>query len=286
MVKSVDERIRRSRILLGNPYAYLDGDGYYEAEFPEDRDIHADRLRLLNQYAHLDELEGVGEGHREDAQPTPKSLIDPSRLFPRRLRQQRLSRREIEERARRLQRELWVNRAKLFPDGEPTPLQVVDPEIGLRALGFSIDASEPLQQYVEDVDVFRVAGVLDRANGRVQISAQLDGIKQRFTMAHELGHAVLHPEMTGLHRDRALDGSAPQPNPIETEANRFAAAFLMPEKLVRQAFQDAFDTDRFVLDEASAFGLAGKGLSCMKGKSRRELARELARSCPGMGLFE
>ncbi len=64
---------------------------------------------------------------------------------------------------------------------------------------------------------------------------------QLFTGAHEIGHLVLH-EDTVMHRDRAFDGSplqAPRA-PAERQADRFAACFLMPQKLLRERFEFMF----------------------------------------------
>ena len=64
---------------------------------------------------------------------------------------------------------------------------------------------------------------------------------QLFTGAHEIGHLVLH-EDTVMHRDRAFDGSplqAPRA-PAERQADRFAASFLMPQKLLRERFEFMF----------------------------------------------
>jgi Zn-dependent peptidase ImmA (M78 family)/transcriptional regulator with XRE-family HTH domain len=55
----------------------------------------------------------------------------------------------------------------------------------------------------------------------VMISTQKSGERGRFDLAHELGHLVLHSEYRELDRPEA-----------ETEANRFAAAFLMPRASV------------------------------------------------------
>ena len=66
--------------------------------------------------------------------------------------------------------------------------------------------------------------------------------RQRFTMAHELGHYWLHLRDQRQHvgfkdsRDnisRAFRRSDAPLSPMETEANQFAAALLMPTKLVR-----------------------------------------------------
>ena len=55
------------------------------------------------------------------------------------------------------------------------------------------------------------------------------GDRQRFTIAHELGHLVLHTLRRGLDRDQA-----------ESEAHRFAGAFLFPEERAREAFEETF----------------------------------------------
>lgn len=63
-------------------------------------------------------------------------------------------------------------------------------------------------------------------------------VRRRFTVAHELGHAILHDHLIGdgIYDTayRADDGSE-NPNIRqyhETEANKFAASILMPESLV------------------------------------------------------
>lgn len=62
--------------------------------------------------------------------------------------------------------------------------------------------------------------------------------RQRFTIAHEIGHYLLHPHLIGggivdsvLYRSRLS-------NSVEAEANRFAANLLMPENLVRKVASD------------------------------------------------
>lgn len=50
--------------------------------------------------------------------------------------------------------------------------------------------------------------------------------RQRFTIAHEIGHLILHPE--GIEfRDTSFQG-----NQLEVEANNFAAELLMPRWMV------------------------------------------------------
>ena len=69
----------------------------------------------------------------------------------------------------------------------------------------------------------------------------------RFTAAHELGHALLH-NIDMAHRDRGLDGSSiPSRAPIEVEADKFAAYFLMPKQFVTDAFEVRFGEIPFAI---------------------------------------
>tara|TARA_B100000378_G_C18031236_1_gene407572 strand:+ start:1262 stop:1630 length:369 start_codon:yes stop_codon:yes gene_type:complete len=71
--------------------------------------------------------------------------------------------------------------------------------------------------------------------------------RQRFTIAHELGHHQLHLPLLekGVHVDKAIfrrDQSASKGvQPYEIEANHFAAELLMPKKLLMQHVRPDFD---------------------------------------------
>lgn len=75
--------------------------------------------------------------------------------------------------------------------------------------------------------------------------------RQRFTIAHELGHFLMH-KPSGMHVDknffRDIQSSLAQ-FPKEIEANRFAASLLMPERFVKAFIEnnkvllDLFDDD-------------------------------------------
>ncbi|WP_243853179.1 ImmA/IrrE family metallo-endopeptidase [Luteibacter anthropi] len=95
-----------------------------------------------------------------------------------------------------------------------------------------------------------------------------------FTLAHELGHAVLHPEGGGIHRDR----SGSSTSPAEVEADFSAIHFLMPERLVRERFEDPFGTAPFVLNDETAFALRMKNLDIAEERfpTERSLSRHLA----------
>jgi hypothetical protein len=57
--------------------------------------------------------------------------------------------------------------------------------------------------------------------------------RRRFTAAHELGHAVLHrSQMSRTWKDKTIEESTVADDPMEREANRFAAELLMPSDVI------------------------------------------------------
>ncbi|MEM7667324.1 MAG: ImmA/IrrE family metallo-endopeptidase [Pseudomonadota bacterium] len=88
--------------------------------------------------------------------------------------------------------------------------------------------------------------------------------RQRFTIAHELGHHIMdetvlrrsvHVDRGTLRRDSL---SADGIDKMEIAANAFAASVLMPEELVRTECPDGIDleNDAAVLRMAKAFGVS------------------------------
>jgi hypothetical protein len=271
----MDDTIRKRRILLGNPYAFLNGEGGFDASVPDHLDdaIRKDREQLLNQYAFLN-----GEGGFDASVPARR--IDSDNLLGRRRRGEKFSKPEIATIVRRLHGELWHRRQVLRPGRKLLALDLLDPALAFSTLGFVVEANAQLGEFEEHGERFQVAGLLDRTSRLVRISDQFPPHVCNFTLAHELAHAVLH-QGAELHRDRALDGSAGNrsSDPIETEANHFAVLFLMPEKQIRAAFRERFSTENFVLSEATAFALQGESVVRVRrgcGQTLRTLSRALA----------
>lgn len=83
-----------------------------------------------------------------------------------------------------------------------------------------------------------VAGFIDFSEKRIYVNKADSPERQRFTVAHELGHWVMHrkafeanPERYPvLPRFQSVDKS----NAFEQEANAFASELLVPEHLLRQ----------------------------------------------------
>lgn len=98
----------------------------------------------------------------------------------------------------------------------------------------------------------KVSGVLFRDNGRtvIGVNSRHGENRQRFTIAHELGHLTLHAggrifvdrDFTVRRRD---DLSSQATDPDEIEANAFAAEILMPATMLER------DVDKTAVDYES-----------------------------------
>ena len=62
-----------------------------------------------------------------------------------------------------------------------------------------------------------------------------DERRRRFTIAHEIGHFVLHPQRRRSERGGLVNEAG---RVLEREADLFAAELLMPEDLVREAVRE------------------------------------------------
>lgn len=191
-----------------------------------------------------------------------------------------LSYKHIENIVRNLQIEVWENRHRIWKEKVPeNKIDVLDPAVVFDCLGYHFEVAATLGHKETYNGIIEVAGYIDKSEMYAGVSAQFPPQTRNFTAAHELGHAFLH-DASGLHRDRPLDGSSLQgPRPrVEREADKFASYFLMPEKIVRDVFADYFSTERFTINEDTAFALIGTSSESLKSRCRtlRDLARILA----------
>lgn len=97
-----------------------------------------------------------------------------------------------------------------------------------------------------------VSGALFRSAAKVVVGVNPDHPlnRQRFTIAHEIGHFVLHREHLHMDDTRAYSTepgtthrllrdqvSSQATDPKEIEANRFAAALLMPAIMLKRSLE-------------------------------------------------
>ena len=94
-------------------------------------------------------------------------------------------------------------------------------------------------------------------------------VRQRFTIAHELGHLKLH-EHKQVHVDREFrvrfrsGASSRGINRDEMEANRFAAELLMPLEFLRQDIERqefAFTDDDVLWSLAKRYGVSAQSIA-------------------------
>lgn len=156
----------------------------------------------------------------------------------------------LEERAARLLEQNNVRRA-------PVPVEAI-----ARAIGLDVRYSPTTDD---------VSGALIR-RGKVAIvavnSAQHEN-RQRFTIAHELGHYVLHKGVEPHFDDdfridfrNTVSGEATLSR--EIEANRFAAAILMPEAFLKRDVQrlptDLASTDEIIRSLAIRYKVSRRAM--------------------------
>ncbi|WP_349656282.1 ImmA/IrrE family metallo-endopeptidase [Xanthomonas sp. 10-10] len=163
----------------------------------------------------------------------------------------------IEAQTKELQRAIWKKRTDLGLSQNVHPIDVLDPQLAAELLGFDFTLHSSLGWMVNGSRQVSVAGMIDQTTRSIQIATDADPRVMRFTAAHEIGHAILHPDQTGLHRDQPLDGVRQARNRTELEADKFATYFLLPEKLLTEEFNSRF-LGVFALDEQTAFALLSK----------------------------
>jgi Zn-dependent peptidase ImmA (M78 family)/transcriptional regulator with XRE-family HTH domain len=199
--------------------------------------------------------------------------------------------------------ELWSGLREIGAVDAPTPLPA-RPGRGLmirqgadlaeeawrlvRTRGRDADVATDLPAVLEDL--FEVDVEIDRlGDGLDGLSYQRDGFRlalvtnavprtrQRFTLAHELGH-LLAGDSHGVWVDRDVMAESTRRDHAEMRANAFAAAFLMPGDLVRARLGGAPDAHSFAVlmgelcVSASALAWRLFTLGLVSEEGRRELA--------------
>jgi Zn-dependent peptidase ImmA (M78 family) len=105
-----------------------------------------------------------------------------------------------------------------------------------------IDVAERLGARVDFHDLEdQVSGLLVRKGDQsfIVVNASHAETRQRFTIAHEVGHLLLHKATPGVFLDGMFvqfreDASRNRFDRREVQANMFAASLLMPERFLRE----------------------------------------------------
>ena len=96
-----------------------------------------------------------------------------------------------------------------------------------------------------------LSGSIEKTDDGYKISVNFfhNRNRQRYTIAHEIGHFILHKEVLDKN-ESIVDGEAGSrlyrderiSSDLETEANRFAATILMPTELVKRLYDEGHTT--------------------------------------------
>lgn len=122
-------------------------------------------------------------------------------------------------------------------------------------------------------DLGDVSGILFRQGSRVIIwvNQNHSETRKRFTVAHEIGHLILHGDER-LHVDKVFaiklrnQVSSQALDLGEIEANAFAAELLMPIEMVRQRTQELpgildYDRDAVISELAKEFSVSPQAMT-------------------------
>lgn len=189
--------------------------------------------------------------------------------------------------------DLWNRRASYWAMPPMNWIQFfpIDLERCVESLGLRLEEPEEIRDDAgpqSSVGAHETAGVLDRNNHRIIIAQKFRPEYKRFTLAHELGHALLHPDVR-YHRDRPLTGgeraNRVSRSPEEQEADLFGAELLMPACVVTEMFQDIYGRaiGMHEIDEELVYWLkSGTGepvsLQSLNAGGRERLALLIARN--------
>ena len=147
--------------------------------------------------------------------------------------------------------------ARLLRDHEVTA-----PAVDVEALAEALDISVQYERLASDM-----SGVLlvEGGTAKVAINEAHHRNRQRFTLAHEIGHVLLHADEDRVFVDRrffrnawASKGELRE----EIEANAFAASLLMPERFVARSIESGTGiTDLDVFRLATRFEVSEQAMT-------------------------
>ena len=103
-------------------------------------------------------------------------------------------------------------------------------------LGYQLDFVESIEEFPDDV-----IGGIDFDTKVILVNASIESHIGRycFTIAHELGHHILHRDLfyANNHVEKIMCRGGDHRPVEEVQADRFAEALLMPEQIVRKYFR-------------------------------------------------
>lgn len=115
-------------------------------------------------------------------------------------------------------------------------------------------------EYIDVFDYDQTDAIVVEYDGsfRIRLSSQTSALRDNFTIAHELGHRLLHwPKVKqmypgdGMKATRWVDPNDKEQQRCEWEANWFASAFLMPAEQFREVHSTGLAAETFGVTQAA-----------------------------------
>lgn len=103
----------------------------------------------------------------------------------------------------------------------PVKIEDIAKQLGLKVIPYPFDDN--------------ISGTLIIEKKTIGFNQTESRVRRRFTIAHEIGHYVLHKERKSVFLDKLFRLNNPggeQSQELEMEANVFAASILMPENII------------------------------------------------------
>ena len=134
-------------------------------------------------------------------------------------------------------------------------LKIISPKNLVHLTGFIYEEHENLGDSRFNKQKYECAGLINPQSNKIAIAWKYPEEDQKFTLAHEIGHAILHPGIP-LHKDKPLNNFKNEKvNIKEVEANYFASCLLMPELLFLHELKVRFLTSKFRFHEHAVVSL-------------------------------
>lgn len=179
------------------------------SSFPKDSwtdDIISDTDYLRQEYKNISE--GIGLRHlllRKESLKKNEYLAKVQYLKS--FKGQKITYNEIEKLANKLLNTLHLHKEFIWKKDLPEDsIELINPRKILDVLGYKYNSTMSLGEFQQKGNTVEIAGIIDQENRTISVSEQFSNDIQKFTVAHEIGHALLHNDLV-LHRDRPLNGS-------------------------------------------------------------------------------
>ncbi|MGA2226467.1 MAG: ImmA/IrrE family metallo-endopeptidase [Syntrophobacteraceae bacterium] len=156
----------------------------------------------------------------------------------------------------------------------------IDLEKVLKIIGWTIDRVE-MVGHSSSNDPIDAKADFGKKSLTVGVHEGMPRGRINFSIAHEIGHILLHGErgIGVLLRTRSIRDNFNKTSlrhPFEIEADRFAAELLMPAKAIRIQFGQIFQCPSIIPDSTIAARIAGRPLP-----DKKTLSRAIAGYSPG-----